>query len=83
MLRTGINWRDLPLCFGPWHAVYTRFKRWSDNGLFWSICYKLQQEKCITVEMIWVDSTTVGLHRHGGGPLKKTENNLQEEAEKD
>lgn len=71
VLRTGISWRDLPRCFGVWHTVYTRFKRWSENGLFWSLLYKLQQQKCVAVEMIWVDSTTISLHRHGGGPLKK------------
>ena len=71
VLRTGVSWRDLPSCFGPWHTVYTRFKRWSENGLFWLILCKLQQNKCLTVEIVWVDSTTVALHRHGGGPLKK------------
>ena len=72
VLRTGISWRDLPTCFGSWHTIYTRFKRWSENGLFWSLVYSLQQNKKVKVDFVWVDSTTVGLHRHGSGALKKT-----------
>lgn len=75
VLRTGISWRDLPPCFGPWHTVYTRFKRWSENGLFWSLVYQLQQKKALKLDFTWIDSTTIGLHRHGSGSLKKTDPN--------
>jgi transposase len=34
VLRTGIPWRDLPRQFGPWSSVYSRFRRWSAEGLF-------------------------------------------------
>ncbi|HAT1802957.1 TPA: transposase [Legionella pneumophila] len=34
VLRTDISWRDVPVCYGKWHTIYTRFKRWSENGLF-------------------------------------------------
>lgn len=71
VLRTGVSWRDLPSLYGPWHTIYTRFKRWSENGLFWQILYQLQQKKKITLDFAWIDSTTVALHRHGSGPLKK------------
>lgn len=76
VLRTGISWRDLPSCFGSWHTIYTRFKRWSENGLFWSLVYQLQQKKTLKLDFTWIDSTTVGLHRHGSGALKKTDGNL-------
>ncbi len=36
-LRTGTPWRDLPSLYGNWHTIYTRFKRWSENGLFWHL----------------------------------------------
>ena len=72
VLRTGISWRDVPSCYGKWHTIYTRFKRWSENGLFWFLVYQLQQQKKITVDISWVDSTTIGIHRHGSGALKKT-----------
>ena len=70
VLRTGVSWRDLPSCFGNWHTVYTRFKHVRENGLFWSLLYRLQQRKKIKMDLVWIDSTTVSLHRHGSGVLK-------------
>src|SRR4051812_16861145 len=67
VLRTGIPWRDLPSFYGPWHTIYTRFKRWSENGLFWHLLYLLQQKKRIILDFVWIDSTTINLHRHGSG----------------
>ena len=70
VLRTEVSWRDLPSCFGNWHTVYTRFKHVRENGLFWSLLYRLQQTKKIKMDLVWIDSTTVNLHRHGSGVLK-------------
>src|SRR3990167_10202241 len=71
VLRTGVSWRDVPAFYGNWHTIYTRFKRWSESGLFWYLLYNLQQKKRVSLDISWVDSTTIGLHRHGSGPLKK------------
>lgn len=65
----------MPECYGKWHTIYTRFKRCSENGLFWGLVYQLQQTKHITVDISWVDSTTIPIHRHGAGALKKKGNN--------
>ncbi len=78
VLRTGIPWRDLPPVYGPWHTIYTRFKRWSENGLFWFLLYHLQQTKKIKMKVVWVDSSYIKVHRHGTGPKKKEENKRQE-----
>jgi transposase len=67
VLRTGIPWRDLPSCYGHWHAVYLRFKRGSEKGLWWRILYNLQRRKKIKIKVILADSTTFKVHRHGGG----------------
>lgn len=67
VLRTGIAWRDLPPCYGYWHTVYLRFKRASDRGLWWRILIHLQQHKKISMHVVMMDSTTVPVHRHGGG----------------
>ena len=72
ILRTGIPWRDLPECFGSWHTVYTRFKRWSDNGLLWHILRECHKNKQAIFDIVWIDSTAIKLHRHGAGAPKKT-----------
>jgi transposase len=83
VLRTGVSWRDLPSFYGPWHTIYTRFKRWSENGLFWHLLYHLQRKKRIVLDFVWIDSTTINLHRHGSGSLKKMALNVLEEDVKD
>ena len=67
VLRTGIPWRDLPSCYGYWHTVYLRFKKGSDRGVWWHILMKLQQDKKLQMNIVLSDSTTVKIHRHGGG----------------
>ena len=76
VLRTGIPWRDLPKTYGKWHTAYTRFKRWSDNGLFWHIVKTLHKNKCALFSIVWLDSTAIKLHKHGAGAPKKRAGNL-------
>ena len=71
ILRTGVSWRDLPKDYGHWHTIYTRYKRWSENGFFWSLLYHLQSQKKVFIETVFVDGSIIPLHRHGGGALKK------------
>jgi len=59
VLRTGISWRDLTNYYGYWHAVYQRFKRSSDRGVWWQILLKLQSDKKITMNVVMADSTTI------------------------
>jgi transposase len=67
VLRTGIPWRDLPKVYGYWHTVYLRFKKGSDRGVWWHILAKLQQNKKLKMNIVLADSTTIKIHRHGGG----------------
>jgi len=67
VLRTGIPWRDLPIFFGNWHSVYLRFKKGSDRGIWWKILIILQKDKRLKLRVVIVDSTTIKVHRHGGG----------------
>lgn len=71
MLSCSMPWRDCPKEYGKWHTIYTRFKRWSENGLFWIILNELKQKKLVEFGVIFMDSTTVKLHKHGSGALKK------------
>ena len=83
VLRTGISWREMPICFGNGSTIYMQFKRWSENGLFWSILDQLQQSKKAQLDIVWGDSTTVNGHRHGGGAPKKKANQRSEGGKKD
>jgi transposase len=67
VLRTGSPWRDLPKCYGNWHTIYTRFKRGSEKGLWWRILIELQGRKKTKINIVMIDSTTMKVHRHGGG----------------
>ena len=31
--RSGAPWRDLPARYGPWETVYSRFRKWIDDGV--------------------------------------------------
>ena len=71
MLRVSVPWRYCPREYGPWHTIYTRFKRWSENGLLWNIFFELKQNKIIELDIVFMDSTTIKVHRHGLGAVKK------------
>jgi transposase len=67
ILRTGIPWRDLPEEFGYWHVVYDRFSRGNQNGLWAKVLLKLQERSSLQFEEVIIDSTSLKVHRHGGG----------------
>lgn len=76
MLSVSLPWRDCPAEYGSWHTIYMRFKRWSENGLLWQILYALKQKKLVRMDVVFMDSTTVKLHRHGSGAQKKRGNKV-------
>ena len=32
--RNGLRWRDIPSAYGPHKTLYSRWKRWSERGIF-------------------------------------------------
>ena len=66
-LRTGIPWRDLPSDFGKWSTVYSRFRRWSQKGL-WDAVLASLSEIHADDEYIMVDSTIMRIHQDGSNP---------------
>ena len=32
--RNGLRWRDAPAAYGPHKTLYSRWKRWSEKGIF-------------------------------------------------
>ena len=72
LARTGIPWRDLPKFFGKWQAVYMRFRRWEQIGIWQRLWKILQQDRFKRARQIFIDSTTVRAHRHAAGASKKS-----------
>ena len=70
--RTGCPWRDLPGELGYWHAIYMRFRRWEERGVWQRLWAQLQTEPFAQARALFVDSTTVRAHQHAAGAPKKT-----------
>ena len=64
ILRTGVPWRD---DYGEWHTIYDRFNRGNARGLWNKVLVALQQEAGLLFDEVIIDSTTMKVHRHGGG----------------
>jgi transposase len=69
--RTGVPWRDLPEGFGQWDAVYNRFRRWEQRGVWQKLWAGLQDDAFKVAKHIFIDSTIGRAHQHAAGALKK------------
>ena len=63
--RTGSPWRDLPVQFGKWFTVYTRFWRWAKKGV-WERVFKVLSDDP-DFEYVMIDGTVCRVHQHGAG----------------
>jgi len=70
--RAGCPWRDLPAELGRWHAVYMRFRRWQDRGVWQRLWQELQNDQFAGARELMMDSTTIRAHQHAAGAPKKT-----------
>ena len=60
LARGATPWRDLPPAFGNWKTVYTRFRRWSRDGV-WEVLFKeLSREP--DFEYVLLDATVCKVH---------------------
>lgn len=65
LLRTGSQWRNLPLCYPPWPSVYYYFRRWQADGTLERLNGKLNQAerirqgKAATPSLLCIDSQSV------------------------
>lgn len=82
-LNTGVAWRDLPERFGPWQSTYTRFSRWTKNGLWEKILNHLIANDLIDETTLMLDSTIIKVHQHASGVKKGSITKKQDEAEVD
>jgi putative transposase len=70
--RTSIPWRDLPGDFGPWDAIYNRFRRWVASGSMARLFELLTADPQLgEVRRILIDSTIVRAHVHAAGARRK------------
>lgn len=64
-LRTGIPWRDLPIEFGDWSAVYRRFNLWSKKGILNQLFRHLSKDA--DFDWVFADGSIVRAHQHSTG----------------
>jgi transposase len=41
ILHTGAQWREVPERYGPWQTMYSRFRRWQQDGTIARILERL------------------------------------------
>ena len=67
ILRTGAPWRDLPERYGPWGTVYTRFSRWTKQGIWANVFEQISTDSDDESKML--DSTVIRAHQHAAGAI--------------
>jgi transposase len=67
ILRNGCPRRDLPAVYGHWHVIYDRFSCGNGRGLRAKVLLRLRKEKGVADAEVIIDSTTMKVHRRGGG----------------
>lgn len=68
MARSGAPWRDLPERYGPWKTVYSRFRKWIEDGILDNIFRVLSLEA--ELEELFLDASIVQAHQHSAGAKK-------------
>lgn len=66
--RSGAPWRDLPERYGSWHTVYSRFRKWIEDGTLDNIFRVLSLEAELTE--LSMDASIVKAHQHSAGAKK-------------
>ena len=69
-MNTEIPWRSLPERYGPWKSVYTRFRRWSLQGVWAHVFEELIAQDIVDESTLMLDSITIKVHQHGSGAKK-------------
>jgi len=74
ILRSGAPWRDLPERYGPWKTVYSRFRRWREDGRWDRILLVLQadaaHEGTLDGSLTMIDGTSIRAHQQAVGAKK-------------
>lgn len=68
LARSGAPWRDLPERYGSWKTVYSRFRKWIDDGILDNVFRVLSLEA--ELEELSLDASIVQAHQHSAGAKK-------------
>lgn len=68
LARSGAAWRDLPERYGAWESVYSRFRKWINDGILDNIFRLLSLDA--ELSEISIDSTIVRAHQASAGAKK-------------
>ena len=68
LARSGAPWRDLPERYGSWKTVYSRFRKWIDDGILDNIFRILSLEA--ELEELSIDASIIQEHQHSAGAKK-------------
>ena len=60
--RNGLRWRDAPSEYGPAKTLYSRWKRWSEKGVFARMLLELANDGAAT-DTLMIDATHLKTHR--------------------
>ena len=60
--RNGLRWRDAPEAYGPHKTLYSRWKRWSEKGIFARMLLELSDQGGGT-DTLMIDATHLKTHR--------------------
>ena len=66
--RSGSPWRDLPDYYDSWKSVYSRFRKWINNGLLDKIFRLLAMDA--ELSEVSLDASIVRAHQHSAGAKK-------------
>ena len=68
LARSGAPWRDLPERYGSWKTVYSRFRKWIDDGILDNIFRILSLEA--ELEELSIDASIIQAYQHSAGAKK-------------
>lgn len=77
ILREGCGWRAMPAEFGPWMAVFMRYKRWVERGVWWKILMRLQKAGVLTVSIAFAADDPELPQRRNDAKRKKSALHVQ------